>query len=424
MAIMSNADIINAALGSDFSDRIPAATQANMAEVGEAILNYAPAKNQFLDCLFNKIGLTLISTLEFENPFARYRGQNIPYGDTVEDIYVGLIEGYEYDKTNTDPFGQQAGNVTAIYHTINVELQYKVSVNDALLRRAFRSANGLSDLVTKLVASTVESADYDEYLNTCKMLSSNDILGAQVVMGAKTGTAATDAKTLTKAIKNVATQMRFVGKKFNRLQKECSTPYGRQLVIIRADMRDSIDIDFLAGLFNMSKAEIVDRIIEVPEFIDKDYRAALVVDERGFELHKALVDGGLIYNPQGKYTNHFYNNWEIISWSLYRNAVALDFLAEVVPTLVWAAGSASGSTKVTITNATGVSSWKVAKKQVAPIYVGEAGSGLSADFASYTSASNITSVEEGQVLTLVGLDSSGNIVSVNYHTVAAAEIGA
>lgn len=418
--IMSNAAIINAALGSDFSDRIPAATQQNIAEIGEDILNWEPARNQFYSVLFNKIGLTLIEKMEFENPFARYRGQNIPYGDTVEDIYVGPIEGYDYDMTNEDPFGQKAGTVTAIYHTINVELQYKVTINDSMLRRAFRSANGLSDLITKVVASTVESADYDEYLNVCKMLSSNNILGAQVVMGAKTGTAATDAKTLTKAIKNVATQMKFLGKKFNKMGKETQTPYSKQLVIIRADMRDSIDIDFLAGLFNMSKAEIVDRIIEVPEFLDKEYRAALVVDERGFKLHKALVDGGIIYNPQGKYTNHFYNNWEIISWSFYRNAVALDFLDEVKPTVAWAAGSADGSTKATITNASGVSSWKVAKGAF-DYFMGQPSTDLDASFASYTSGSDIASAEE-VVYTLVGLDASGNVNALVHHKVTSEEI--
>ena len=330
---MTNAEIINATLGADYADRIPTATKANFADVGAQILAYEPAKNQFLDALLNKIGLTLVAKLEFDNPFSRYKGVAIPYGDTIEDIYVGIEKGYEYDMNNEDPFGQKKPTITVLYHTINVELQYKTTINDSMLRRAFKSANGLSTLINDIVASLKESADYDEYLATVRLLSSDSILGTTVYMGAKSGNDNTDAKTLTKAIKDVASQMRFMGKKFNKSGVNAQTPFGNQLLVIRADMKNDIDIDFLAGLFNMTKAEITSRIIEVSEFFNNDgtedtSKVAVLVDERGFKIHQALVDGGMIYNPQGKYTNHFYNNWEIVSWSLYRNAVAFKFAAD------------------------------------------------------------------------------------------------
>ena len=338
MIKMTNEAIINAALGQDFADRIETATRENVTTVGEKILNYAPAKNQFLDVLFNKIGLTLINKLTFSNPFARFRGANIPYGDTIEDIYVGLITGYEYSQdyeagTEKDPFSKKEPNVTAIYHTINVELQYKVTINDSLLRRAFRNAGGLSALINDIVASTVESADYDEYLNTVAMLSSDSILGAKVNMGERTADETANSKTLLTAIKETATQMTFLGSAFNQAKQKATTPKENQLLIITGKARDLIDIDYLAGVYNLSKVDMMGKIIEIPEFINEDGsantdRVALLVDDRGFKMHKALVDGGLIYNPQGKYTNHFYNNWEIISWSLYRNAVAFDFATE------------------------------------------------------------------------------------------------
>lgn len=324
----TNAEIINLALGNTYKSRIPTATQENLSEVANAILAYEPAKNEFLTNLFNKIGLTLISKIDFNNPFARYRGARIEYGDTVEDIYVDLQVGYEYDQTNTDPFGQSKPNVQALYHTINFEMQYKTTINDSLIRRAIRTPNGLTDLVTSCVAALRDSADYDEYICTIKLLSNDSIYGKIVYLGEATGNKKTDSTNLLTAIKNVGSSMRFMSKEFNQMKTNQVCSFDRQLLIIDYKYKDSIDLDVLAGVYNLSKADIAQRIIEVEGFIENTGLACVVVDERGFKLNQALVDGGMIYNPQGLYTNHFYNNWEVISWSLYRNAVAIKFVAD------------------------------------------------------------------------------------------------
>ena len=48
----------------------------------------------------------------------------------------------------------------------------------------------------------------------------------------------------------------------------------------------------------------------------------MIVDTRGFDNHVALQDNGMIYNPKGKYTNHFMNLWKIISFKRFYNAIA------------------------------------------------------------------------------------------------------
>ena len=49
----------------------------------------------------------------------------------------------------------------------------------------------------------------------------------------------------------------------------------------------------------------------------------IVLDTKAFDNHVALQDGGMIYNPQGKYTNHFLNLWKIISFKKFYNANAV-----------------------------------------------------------------------------------------------------
>lgn len=327
----TNYDIINLALGDTFTERIPTATRTNLADVANAVLGYEPARNAFIQALINKIAMTLISKVEYTNPFAQFKGQKINFGDTIEDIYVDIVEGYEYDGNNTDPFGQSAPDVTAIYHTINSELQYKVTIKDAILRKAMRSEGGLSELIASIVDSLRTSADYDEYLETMKVLSNDGIYGSVVYLGAKTQSMANDSKKLLGKIKDVSSSLKFMSNKFNALSKNSNTPLNRQVLIIDSKYKDAIDLEVLSGIFNLSKAEIASRIIEVEGFVNNTSLVACLVDDRGFRIHNAIEDSESIRNPQGKYTNYYFNNWEVISWALFRNAVAFKF--ETAPTL-------------------------------------------------------------------------------------------
>ena len=113
-----------------------------------------------------------------------------------------------------------------------------------------------------------------------------------------------------------------------------ATPINDILLIIKVDLLNSINLDYLAGVYNLSKVDLIKNIIAVDSFkveitgtsgtstmngTDIDF---VILDSKGFDNHVALEDGGLIYNPKGKYTNHFYNLWKIISFKQFYNARA------------------------------------------------------------------------------------------------------
>lgn len=324
MGRISNLDIINLALGDAYDDRIPAGVKTNLADVADAILNYAPAKNALLNALYNKIALTLISSMEFNNPFSRFRGEPIAYGDTIEDIYVGIPDGYDYDASNTNPFGQNAPDVKALYETLNKQMQYKQTIHDAEFRRAMRTPYGLDSLVSKIITTLKTSSEYDDWLIGKEILSQEKCYGKVVMMGVRTGTPATDGKTLLNAIKDAGLGMRFPTTEYNQQGVLQVTPVSKQVLIICAEYKKEIDLDVLAGIYNLSKADITQSIIEVDRFNDATIGAVLV-DEEFLRFHYALEDGGLIYNPQGLYTNHFWNSWAVCTARLFKNAVMFKF---------------------------------------------------------------------------------------------------
>ena len=96
-------------------------------------------------------------------------------------------------------------------------------------------------------------------------------------------------------------------------------------------------------MFNLSKVDLIKQIIPVRSFktIAPDTEDAeevgedldfIILDAKGFDIHPALEDSGMIYNPKGKYTNHFTNSWKIISYKYFRNARAFKVKYEPVVT--------------------------------------------------------------------------------------------
>ena len=102
------------------------------------------------------------------------------------------------------------------------------------------------------------------------------------------------------------------------------------LLVIRRDLYNRINLDYLTGVFNLSKVDLIKKIMVVEDFrvkgadgtVNGEDLGFIILDTKCFDNHIALEDGGTIHNPKGKYTNHFMNLWEVISFKYFYNAVA------------------------------------------------------------------------------------------------------
>ncbi len=80
-----------------YQSTVPKATFNNITDVGEAVLNAPTAiRNEFMSNLYNKIGLTLVDSPVIENEFAFLKKGTLEYGQTIEDLYVGLASAEPY----------------------------------------------------------------------------------------------------------------------------------------------------------------------------------------------------------------------------------------------------------------------------------------------------------------------------------------
>lgn len=293
--------------------------------------SFAAKANQFLTALVNKIVYQKVENMTFSNPFKKYDGYPVNYGETIENVYVDRALGYKYDKDATNPFDKKSPNVKSLYVSINYEMQYCVTIQDSLIRRCALNEYGFMRLIDSILQSLITGRSVDEYLATIIMLNNEDIY-AGGIEEIDTTSALDDTERFGMVTeKLVGTYHDFALPSIdnNKVGVMQVTKPEDTLLVIKQSVLDKIDLTYLSGLFNLSKVDMMKKIIPVRSFqaVVNNYDGEevvsslngedidfIVIDERGFDCHVALADGGFIYNPKGKYTNHFSNLWKIISF--------------------------------------------------------------------------------------------------------------
>lgn len=302
---------------------------------------YVAKANEFLSALVNKVLYQQVASLDFTNPFKKYDGFPINFGDTIENIFVELPKGYKYNKDDTNPFAKVLPSVKAIYASINYELQYETTINDSLLRRASLGNYGFMNLIDTMLAQLSKSMSYDEYKATIAMLNNEDIFADGIEEIEKGATDTETAKIMTSTIIDAVSAFQIPMTANNKLKVLNSSSPEDILLVIKYGLLNKINLDYLTGVFNLSKVDLIKNIIQVdgfqvtkpgdetPELVGEDIDFMLI-DSRGFDNHVAIQDGGMIYNPKGKYTNHFMNLWKIVSFKTFYNARAFKLVDPVI----------------------------------------------------------------------------------------------
>ena len=67
------ANAVRKEASAQYQERIPVATQENIAEVTEAIMGYPNAKNEFIDVLTNKVSQVKFMNKLFNNPYKFFK---------------------------------------------------------------------------------------------------------------------------------------------------------------------------------------------------------------------------------------------------------------------------------------------------------------------------------------------------------------
>lgn len=329
--------------------------------IGEYVMQYEAMQNAYLTALVNRIGMTIITSKMWDNPWSVFKKGRLEFGETVEEIFVNLAKPHSFDPATAEKevYKREIPDVRAAFHSMDFQKFYKVTISNDQLRQSFLSWNGITELIAKIVDSLYTGMRYDEYV-TMKYMICREMLNGGFYnekTAALTKDTASDVMT---SVRGLVGQLDFMSSKYNRSGVMTHTPREDLYVIISAANRALIDVDVLAVAFNMDKTDFLGHLIEVDSFDEHDELrlTELFGDDENFTVFtdaEKTVLGAVIaamvdkdwwmvfdvfdtftqnYNGQGLYWQYFYHVWRIFSASPFANAICISSNTSTVTDVV------------------------------------------------------------------------------------------
>lgn len=313
-----------------YQARIPAADKADIQNTLRNLLNNRPSMNEFVDALVNRIGLEIFKNTIWTNPLAKYKRGMLEYGDTIEEIMVGLLQAKRYDpdrqQLEKDIFGVEKPNVQVSYHKVNRQDYYKLSVNEAMLKRAFLTEFGLSNFVTSLMNTPATSDQWDEFLLTTSLLGEyyrdGGFFKVNVPDLGAVGSTGADARYGLRRIREFSDTLPFISANYNAAGMPVAATRDELELIITPNAMAALDVEALAGAFNVNKADIGSRTTVVPnEYWGIPGAQAILTTRDFFVIADQRIETQAAINPVGLHTNYFLHHHQVVSASRFEPAI-------------------------------------------------------------------------------------------------------
>jgi len=329
----TNVAILNAIrhdASTDYQRRVPEATKANVRNQLQHIGNYRPAWNEFLDGLINRIGSVVARNISWQNPLAEFKTGLLQYGATIEEIQIGLIEAQSLDPDRDDLereiFGTKRPIIESNFHTLNRQDRYKITVNESLLQRAFLDPSGLSSFVAQLLQAPSTSDAWDEFLLTVQLFKEYESNGGfyhvNVPDVRRIESSADDAKIALRKMRAMADTLGFISTRYNASKMPVAAKREDLLLFVTPEYNAAIDVEALAGAFNVSRADMHGRIIPIPEeHFGMDGVQAIMTTKDFFVIADNKLENTQMFNPANFDTNYWLHHWQVISASRFVPAV-------------------------------------------------------------------------------------------------------
>lgn len=361
----------------NYQDMVPYAEGSldSVREIGAIIMQYPALQNEFLSALVNRIGMVLVTSKLYRNPWAFMKQGMLEFGETIEEIFVNIAKPFEFnqERAETTIFKREIPDVRAAFHVMNYTKFYKATISNDQLRQAFLSWNGITDLIARIVDAMYTGANYDEFI-TMKYLLAKHLIAGNIYANQIDTVSTDNMKSIVATIKGVSNSLEFLSNKYNYNGVETYTNKSDQYILINAKFDATMDVEVLASAFNMDKAEFMGRRVLVDSFgnldnarlkllfaedpnyteiSEDDLQAldnipAVMVDRYFFMIFDNFYNFTEQYNGEGLYWNYWYHTWKTFSISPFHNAVAFVPGAPTITSVTVEPSTASGAVGSTI----------------------------------------------------------------------------
>lgn len=321
--------------------------------------NYQAVQESFFG-LLKQIAYVATQTRIFNNPLAQLEGDNIPLGWAGEETYINPVKGRQFDVNDFAGILQKyEADVKVQYLTVNMDLQYPVTITRDKIRQAFTSWADLENFINGIVNALYNGAYIGMFQYTKALVTGAYAANKAAIQTFTLPTDESTGKAFVKKLREMHTLFQLPSSSYNAWAKvggagkPVTTWCAPEdiILMIRADILSVIDVDVLAAAFNMSKTDFIGRVITVDNFDIRDDDGNLVTDgsailgivcdKSWFKIKTQDMALDMWFNPNNRSWQYYLNTVKMYNYSLFANGV---ILATAMPDVPASAVSADPAT--------------------------------------------------------------------------------
>lgn len=262
--------------------------------------------------LIGKVAYTIIREVTAKNPLAVFNKRPIDTGDTIEQVVIKLVESEGYDPNGAQALSPDKRDKLAVQYFKNwTKKKYRTTVYPDELRFMVDDIVNKNEIASKLVSVLSESDIQENFEDIKGLLAFGSTAVSGVTPFVNGGTVATKNGTIDylgflSTVKKIVKGMKFVNANYNTFGLKRRTRPEDIYIIAPANLITDTDVESLSGLFNLQKAEIYDRIIEIDTDVDAngDY-TVYIVDQNALQVVTQTYKMLNQENADGDFWNYF-----------------------------------------------------------------------------------------------------------------------
>lgn len=338
----------------DYRAAVPTVEQTveSIRSAGKAILAFQPRMNEFVN-IANRIAVVAVTSKMYENPWAFMKKGTVEFGETIEEVFVNMVKAEPFDAPNSpaNVFKRRLPDVRTMFHAMDLQTKYVVTISYQQLKQAFLSANGVVSLIQDIIRQVYTAARYDEFIMMKYTFAQMYISGSVNVQKYTTITDAATSTAFVKSVKKLTGKFGFMSSEYNIAGVPNYSLPEDIYCVMTTDTAANVDVDVLANAFNLDKVTFIGRQVLVDSFSfnngeldrldmllakDPNYTrpdsgdlealesiGAIICDRNFPQFYDNLDMYTEQYNADGLAWNEFYHVWRTYSASPFSNVVYL-----------------------------------------------------------------------------------------------------
>ena len=275
--------------------------------------------DMFFGFIIDKIVLSVMNKHSFMDKLADLYNGNLDVGATIEEKMTVLkTRNYQYDTHDFEadvenPYKKHKKGLVVCFHTITDYKKITVTVSYQQLKTACLTEGGVDDLVNSMINDV--QVEYSAWAYQQKKKALTQMGYVQTIYFKDYA----DFNLKLKGVKIDVTNYDDSWK-HNACLELTPTTENNLVIVMSERFKNKVDIEVFTGLFNVSYAELKDRIIYIDQFEDPEVVCG-IYDKRGFYFKRVLDTSRELENGADLSRNRWLHFWRMHSVSPFHTAV-------------------------------------------------------------------------------------------------------